>query len=164
MHLLVAVLSMPVVSRDSLAQQVPPYNQPTEVFRERIVVPLPLPYLSEKRPNPSVNGYYVYKVVFGSDDESTIVYRTNEPLRATTDRQVLRASSFWLCPKGVAWALKCDIPVKGSARIGADALILEITEPSVVKRVRSRSPDIAIRQVFHPGGRFRVDHVNIRYR
>jgi hypothetical protein len=87
----------------------------------------------------------------------------------TADRRDQQSTNHCLnrglaLPAHVQWVLECTVPAKGSARIGANVLVLEITEPQIVSLVRSRRPGVLVRQAFYPGGRFFSDHVSIRYR
>ncbi len=141
--------------------RVPRYDYQTEVFREHIVVVLPPSYLMLKRPSPPTRGIYAWKFTFGQTPILTLVFRPDSALRAANDGAVIRASKLYLCQSSDAWVMDCSIPVRASAREGNEGIMIDITEPEIVAKIRATKPGILLRQLFEPGGRFRVDETGI---
>ena len=141
-----------------------PLDRKAEVFRESIEVVFPLPYLNVRKPEPPVAGFYAWRVSFGGQADLTVVLRADTALRSSSNRTVVGASSLRRCPTDATSVLDCTAPLRGHARVGMDVITLEITDPAFVALVRKRQLSVLVRQVFEPGGRFRVDHVGILYR
>ena len=122
------------------------YDQHAEVYRQQIEMTLPPPYLHLRWPDPPVTGYYAWKVTFGRDSTTAIVFRTDTTIAARSLRDVIRAGALYLCPSSDAPVLECTVKIRGNARRGSGGLDLQITEPRVVQRVRARQPDVYLRQ------------------
>lgn len=143
---------------------IPDYDAETMVYREHIEVVLPPTYLLVRRPMPPVRGFYAWKFTFGRNAVATLVFRTDSAVVATTDAAVLRASSLYLCRDSEQWMLSCTVPVRGKARRGNGGVVIDITDPLIVERVRTSKPSLLLRELFEPGGRFRVDETGVKYR
>lgn len=146
------------------AQPLTSIDKKADVFREQIDVTFPLPYLDVRKPEPPVVGFYAWRVSFGGAADLTVVLRADTALRTSSSWAVVRASSLRRCPPNATSVMDCTAPIRGRARVGADAIIVEITDPDFVKLVRQRGPEVLVRHVFEPGGRFRVDHIGMRYK
>lgn len=142
---------------------VPRYDSYSEVFREHIEVVLPPSYLRVRRPSPPVRGFYAWKFSFGRTPVATFVFRTDSAVAVSNDRAVIRASALYMCQSSDQWVLECTIPVRANARLGNDGIIVDITDPDVVSKIRKAKPGILLRQLFEPGGRFRVDETGLKY-
>ena len=135
-----------------------------QVYFERILVTFPVPYLHVRKPDPPVPGFYAWRLSFGGQRDLTVVLRADTVLRSSDSRTVVRASSLRRCPANAESVLDCITPMAGTARVSGNDIILEITEPAFVALVRERQPHAIVRHIFEPGGRFRVNHIGIRYR
>ena len=135
-----------------------------QVYFERILVTFPVPYLHVRRPDPPVPGFYAWRLSFGGQRDLTVVLRADTVLRSSDSRAVVRASSLRRCPANAKSVLDCVTPMVATARVSGNEIILEITEPAFVALVRERQPHAIVRHIFEPGGRFRVNHIGIRYR
>lgn len=142
---------------------IPGYDSETRVFREHIEVVLPPTYLRVRHPDPPVRGYYAWKFSFGRNAIVTLVFRTDTALLASDDKSVLRASKLYLCRDSNQWLLDCTIPVRATSRTGSGGIVVDITEPQIVARIRETRPGVLMRQLIEPGGRFRVDEIGIEY-
>jgi hypothetical protein len=67
-------------------------------------------------------------------------------------------------PTNAKSVLDCITPMGATARVSGNEIILEITDPAFVALIRERQPHAIVRHIFEPGGRFRVNHIGIRYR
>lgn len=146
------------------AQPVAAYVEKATVTYSRIEVKLPAPYLLTLWPSPPDKGFYAWKVTFGNDSSATIVFRTDSAIAASNARDVLRASAFFRCPTRDTAVLECVERIQGRARAAQSVVTIEITEPAFVARIRERKPAVLLRQMFEPGGRFRVDHIGATYK
>ena len=135
-----------------------------QVYFERILVTFPVPYLHVRKPDPPVPGFYAWRLSFGGQRDLTVVLRADTVLRSSDSRAVVRASSLRRCPANAKSVLDCVTPMVATARVSGNEIILEITEPAFVALVRERQPHAIVRHIFEPGGRFRVNHIGIRYR
>jgi hypothetical protein len=135
-----------------------------QVFFERVVIKVPPPYQYVQKPHPPVAGFYAWRMSFAGQSNLTVVLRTDSALRTSSTHEVVRASTLRRCPADARSVLDCTAPLLGSARVGRDAIIIEITDPDFMTLVRQRHPDAIVRHVFEPGGRFRVNHIGLRYR
>jgi len=142
---------------------IPGYDAETVVYREHIEVLLPPTYILVQRPKPPLRGFYGWKFSFGRNPLVTLVFRPDSALSATSDSDVLRVSSLFLCRSREQWMLSCTIPVRAKARKGSGGIIVDITDSALVRQVRTSKPSVLLRQLFEPGGRFRVDETGIRY-
>jgi hypothetical protein len=149
------------VYRDGVA--IPAYDGESHVYREHIEVLLPPTYLRVKRPNPATVGYFAWKFSFGTDQPLTVVFRADTALRVNEDRAILRASRLYLCDSVEQWVLDCTRPISGRAYLSRGGVVIEIREPSLISTIRDRAPTTLVRQLFEPGGRFRVDETGIKY-
>jgi hypothetical protein len=149
------------IYHDGLA--VPGYDAESHVYREHIEVLLPPTYLLVKRPKPAVVGYFAWKFSFGTEAQVTLVFRSNTALRVNDERAVLRASKLYLCDSYDQWILDCTRPISGRASLARGGVVIDIREPALVSAIRSRAPTTLVRQLFEPGGRFRVDETGIKY-
>lgn len=159
-----AIATATVVAESAAAQPVPQYLEKAVVTYGRIEVKLPPAYLLVRWPEPPVRGYYAWKVTFGDDSASTVVLRTDSAIAAKSSRDVVRASALYRCPLRDTPVLECVERIQGAGRAGQSAVMLDITELAFVSRVRSHKPEVILRQMFEPGGRFRVDHVGTTYK
>jgi hypothetical protein len=146
------------------AQRKAGYDEKAVVFRDMIELTLPPPYLLLPWPNPPIAGYYAWKISFGNDSASVIVFRTDSAISARTLRDVVRQGALYSCESDQTSVIDCMTKVRGSARPGFDGLVLQITEPNLVARVRQARAPVYLRQLFEPGGRFRVDHIGAIYK
>lgn len=159
------VLALSMIAADrAAAQPMQPVDDKAEVFRDQIFVAFPLPYLHVKRPDPPVAGFYAWRASFGGEADMTVVLRADTALRSSSNRAVVRASSLRRCPADAKSVMDCTLPLRGNARAGIDVITLQITDPDFVALVRQRHPEAIVRHAIEPGGRFRVDHIGIRYR
>lgn len=142
---------------------IPAYDAETTVYREHIEVMLPPTYILVQRPKPPVNGYYGWKFTFGRNSLLTLVFRPDTALSATSDSDVLRESSLFLCRNREQWILSCTTPVRAKARRGGGGIIVDISDTAIVARVIGAKPSVLLRELFEPGGRFRVDETGIKY-
>ncbi len=145
------------------------FNRATDVYMERIVVRAMTPYSFEAYPKPPISGYYAWKIAFGGDAEATVVLRTDSAIRALSIKDVMKEASLYVCPPDATSILACTQRIQGTARAlldrhpAYDRIEIEITEPSVIARVREKRPEVMLRQQFEPDGRHRVDYVYILY-
>ena len=156
------LLLAPVVAS---GQPMTPLDVRAEVYTQRVLVRLPKPYLFVKAPNPPLEGYFAWKLVVEGSTAMAVVFRTDSAVRVTDAKDVVRLSRLYACPDITSSVLDCVEPIQGVARSTTSEVIdLDITEPSFVAFIRSTQPRVMLRSTIEPGGRFRVDHIGIRYR
>jgi hypothetical protein len=160
----VALVTCMVDAADVHAQPKAGYDEKAVVFREMIELTLPPPYLLLPWPDPPVAGYFAWKVSFGNDSTGIIVFRTDSAITARTLRDVVRRGALYSCESSHTSVMDCTTKIRGNARSGLDGLVLQITEPKLVARVRQAQAPVYLRQLFEPGGRFRVDHIGATYK
>lgn len=137
------------------------YDRETEVWRERIRVMLLPTYFGMRRPEPPIRGFYAWKMTFDGATPVTLVLRPDSAMAATDDRAVLRASRLYRCQDADQPVLECDVPVRATARRAREHIELTIEDGALAATLRAGRPTILYRQLFEPGGRFRVDEVGV---
>jgi hypothetical protein len=140
---------------------VPNYDRETEVWRERIRVMLLPTYLGMPRPDPPVRGFYAWKMTFDGATPVTLVLRPDSAMAATDDRAVLRASRLYRCQDADQPVLECDVPVRATTRRAREHIELTIEDGALATTLRAGKPTMLYRQLFEPGGRFRVDEAGV---
>jgi hypothetical protein len=136
-----------------------------DVFRDHMIVRLPKPYLDVKKPDPPIEGYFAWKLSAEGTHSFAVVFRTDSAIRTTDVGEVLKHTRLYLCPTISSTVLECTTPITSTARsTTVNVIELDITEASVVERIRAGKPAILLRQTLEPAGRFRVDHIGFRYR
>lgn len=140
---------------------VPDHDRETEVWRERIRVMLVPTYVGMRRPEPPVRGFYAWKMTFDGATPVTLVLRPDSAMAAVDERAVLRASRLYRCQDADQPVLECDVPVRATARRAREHLELTIEDGALAATLRAGRPTILYRQLFEPGGRFRVDEVGV---
>lgn len=142
---------------------IPGYDAESHVYREHIEVLLPPTYLLAKRPDPAVVGFFAWKFSFGTNSPVTFVFRADTALRVNDERAILRASRLFLCEAPEQWILTCNIPIAAKATMAHGGVVIDIRAPEIVSAIRASAPTVLVRQLFEPGGRFRVDETGIKY-
>ncbi len=130
---------------------VPSYDAETVVFREHVEVVLPPAYLLVPRPKPPVRGYYGWKFTFNGAPTITLVFRPDSAVSARGDVEIVRASSLYVCTDATQNILTCTARVAANAKVAGGKLIVDITDPGLVGRIRESRPTVL--QLFEPGGR-----------
>ncbi len=142
------------------------YEENAVVFRNMIELKVSPPYLMTPWPNPPVAGFFAWKISFGNDSLSTVVFRTDSAVTVKNTGEALRASNFYRCPSSSSVILDCVDKLKGSVRsvFGGGALVVQITDSAFVRRVREVGARVYVRELIEPGGRFHIDHIGVTYR
>ncbi len=141
---------------------IPNYDAETVMFREHVEVILPPTYLLVPRPKPPVRGYYGWKFTFNGTPTITLVFRPDSALSAKSEQQVVRASRLYACTDATEPILSCKKRVAAKAYVTGDKVIVDITDRDMVGRIRDSRPTVLMRQLFEPGGRFRVDETGVK--
>jgi hypothetical protein len=58
--------------------------------------------------------------------------------------------------------LSCQQRVAAKAHVSGDKVMVDITDLDLVGRIRDSRPTVLMRQLFEPGGRFRVDETGVK--
>lgn len=141
---------------------VPSYDMETVVFRDHVEVILPPTYLLVPRPKPSLRGYYGWKFTFNGAPAITLVLRPDSAVSARSDEEVVRVSRLYVCTDATQNIMACTTRVASKAHVGGDRVRVDIVDPSLVGRIRESKPTVLMRQLFEPGGRFRVDETGVK--
>jgi hypothetical protein len=137
------------------------YERESKVWREHALVILPPTNLHLARPNPAEQGFFAWKLTFNGTDPITMVLRTDSAVAAVDERQVLRASTLYVCHDDKQPILDCRTPVHASAKRIGQAIHLDIIDRGIASRLRTSNPTILYRQLIEPGGRIRVDETGV---
>lgn len=142
----------------------PPHDRRAEVLRDRIVFSFPLPYREITPPHPPKLGFYAWRVTIESEPALSIVLTTSEPMRTGDYAQVLEKASLRLCPSTTSTIAECTTPIEGRGRRNPASIKIELTDKTLVNRIRKVRPEAYWRTVIEPGGHFLVDQVFFIYR
>lgn len=140
------------------------YDRETKVFIDHAVVVLPPTHIGVARPAQPLAGMYAWRMTFVGTRSVTLVLRPDSTLAVNDDRMVLRNSKVFRCRNDAQWMWECKEPVMASARRMRDHIELRITDPAVSKEIRAAKPNVLLRQLVEPGGRFLVDETGVLLR
>jgi hypothetical protein len=102
-------------------------------------------------------GYYAWRISVDAPERFTMVLMADTAMRASTLKDILRASTLRMCPSAVpASMLDCTVPIKARTELDADHFRLIIDDTEFVSRVRRERPLYYTRGRIEPLGRVQL--------